>query len=462
MKDLPLSIETFSTLRENDYLYVDKTEFIFSLAKTGKKYFLSRPRRFGKSLLISTIEELYSCNKELFKDLYIYDKWNWENPFPIIKIDFGTGQYSSAIQLKDSVNDILDDLSEQYAVELKRKTLTGRLNELIRKVSEKYGKKIVILIDEYDKAIINNIGNPETLMDVQDILHDFYGAFKSSDKYIEFLLVTGVSKFSGTSLFSGFNNPEDITLDYKYSSICGITQNDLERDFKDHINETAEFMNLSKDKLLLDLKNWYDGYSWDGKETVYNPNSLLYFFTKRRFDNYWFSTATPKFLMESIKYDFQPLLEKTEMYSTLLDSADPLNIDVVSLLFQTGYLTIKEKDVSERVKFILDIPNREVEESIFERLLSTVYDKSIAEIQAIKKEFIQNINNENAEGIRKNIISNVISEVPYQIHVNNEHFYHGIFLIWLQNLRFHNLRRRFHKYRFYRLCTYRKKSNYSN
>jgi len=436
MKNLPLSLETFSILRENDYLYVDKTKYIFKLAKPGKKYFLSRPRRFGKSLLLSTIEEIYKGNKNLFKDLFIYDKWDWNKTHPVIKIDLGAGEYSSSEELKDSLEDHITRIAREFSVEIYSKTLPGKFTDLITEISKKHGQKVVVLIDEYDKAIIDNITNVKVLKDIQRILKNFYGVLKANDAYIELLFVAGVSKFSGTSLFSGFNNPDDLTLDYKYALICGISQEELERNFSEHIDEAAKFLKYTKNKLLNKLKSWYDGYSWDGKETVYNPNSILKFFEKKEFSNYWFATGTPTFLIEKIKYDFQPLLEETEIETTLLDNTDPLYIDEISLLFQTGYLTIKNKDISSRVKYTLGIPNHEVEESLFERLLSTISDKHIAEIQTIKREFIKNIMNKDSEGLKKTIKEYVLSEIPYQIHIPHEHFYHGAFIIWLKTLGF--------------------------
>lgn len=282
MKDLPISLETFSTLRENDYLYIDKTEHIYKLAKPGKRYFLSRPRRFGKSLLLNTIEELYKGNKELFKDLYIYDKWDWSKTQPIIKLNFGKRSYGDSNELKTSLNKFLEETAINFNIELMDcDLLADKFGELIEKIHKKFEKELVILIDEYDQPIIKNMAYPEKLEDIQSVLHDFYSVFKASDEHIELLFVTGVSKFSGTSLFSGFNNPDDLTLDYNYNLICGISQDELERDFSEYIEETAKFLRLSKNNLLEELKNWYNGYSWDGKETVYNPNSLLKFFKKK-------------------------------------------------------------------------------------------------------------------------------------------------------------------------------------
>jgi len=436
MKDLPLGLETFSTLRENDYLYVDKTKYIFELAKPGKRYFLSRPRRFGKSLLISTIEELYKGNREIFKDLFIYEKWNWDKTHPVIKIDLGSGEYRNSEKLEESLKDHIIRIARDFSVEIYSETVPGKFTDLITEISKKENKKVVVLIDEYDKPIIDNINNIEVLKDIQNVLKNFYGVFKSNDAFIEFLFVTGVSRFSGTSLFSGFNNPDDITLDYNYALICGITQEELESSFSDHIDDTAKFLKYNKNELLYELKKWYNGYSWDGKVLVYNPNSLLKFFKKKEFNNYWFATGTPSFLIEKIKHDFSPLIEETEIESTLLDNVDPLNMDEISLLFQTGYLTIKDKDTSGRVKYTLGIPNYEVQESLFERLLSTITDKSIVEVQLAKKEYIKNIMNKDSAGLKKTIKDYVLTEIPYPIHMPYEHFYHVVFIIWLKTLGF--------------------------
>jgi hypothetical protein len=277
----------------------------------------------------------------------------------------------------------------------------------------KKNERIVFLVDEYDKAVIKNMGNSKVLKENIKVLGDFYSVSKSSDEHIKFLFITGVSKFTGTSLFSDFNSPDDITLDYKYSNICGYTQEDLEKEFSEHIEETAEYFRYSKDKLLKEIKKWYNGYSWDGKNKVYIPFSILNFFSKREFSNYWYGTATPTMLMEHIKYknNLKPILEPITVFSNFLDTYDPLQINEVPLLFQTGYLTVISKDIHGKVKYTLDIPNLEVREFLFENLLKFYTDKTLEEIQELKMEIIENIENSDSELLRKNIIE-MLSNIP--------------------------------------------------
>lgn len=438
MKDLPISIETFSILRKNDYVYIDKTKYIHNMIKPGKKYFLSRPRRFGKSLLVSVIEELFRGNKKLFKGLYIYDKWDWNKNNPVIKLDFGKISHESPEILEKSLNEFINGTALEHSLKLQSTIFTNKFEELIKEVNKKYEKKVVILIDEYDKAIVKNMSKPKVLKDNRLILQNFYGVLKAADEYIEFLFVTGVSKFTGTSLFSDFNSPDDITLDYKYSSICGYTQEDLEREFKEWISETSEMLDCSKETLLQWIQEWYNGYSWDGKERVYNPFSILNFFSKKRFSNYWYRTGTPSFLKDKIvaKNNIKPVLENIEVNADLLDSSDPLNVGEIALLFQTGYLTIKKAEIRKGMDhFTLGIPNLEVKKSLLENLLTSYTDKTLEEIQQMKLEIGEQLENNDSEGLRKNI-NFLLSNIPYKIHGKDERYYHSVFLVWLQTMGF--------------------------
>ena len=438
MKELPIAIETFSTIINNNYVYVDKTKYIYEMIKPGKKYFLSRPRRFGKSLLVSTIEEVYKGNKELFKDLYIYEKWDWNKNNPVIKLNFGKTEYSSPENLTNSLDDFINRTAKNFSIRLYSTTLSGKFSELIEETYKKFDKRVVILVDEYDKAIIKNMSNPEVLKANKRILQNFYGVLKSVDEHLEFLFVTGVSKFTGTSLFSDFNSPDDITLDYKYSSICGYTQEDLEREFKEQITETSKTLDCSEETLLSWIKKWYNGYSWDGKVKVYNPFSILNFFSKERFDNYWYRTGTPSFLKDKIvaKNNIKPVLEEISVFSNILDSSDPLNVGEIPLLFQTGYLTIKSAEIKRgRDYFTLGIPNMEVKESLFENLLKEYTDKTLQEIQGLKLEITEQLKNNDSEGLRESI-NIMLANIPHDIHGKDEAYYHSVFLVWLQTMGF--------------------------
>ena len=438
MKKLPIGMSTFSEIVENNYIYVDKTQYIHKMINHGKSYFLSRPRRFGKSLLITTLEELFKGNKKLFKNLYISGNYDWKNTYPVIKLDFSTMEYNTPHELKKDLTSFIDRVARDYSIELFENSLPSKFNELLGEIHKKTGLKVVILIDEYDKAIVKNISNPKVLKSNKKILQNFYGTIKASDEHIHFLFVTGVSKFTGTSLFSDFNSPDDITLDFKYSSICGYTQEELEAYFKEHILETSKDLKCSKETLVQWIKEWYNGYSWNGKDKVYNPFSILNLFNKRRFGNYWYRTGTPSFLKDKIvrKNNIKPLLENTKVNADMLDSTDPVNVGEIPLLFQTGYLTIKEAEIKQGMDhFTLAIPNLEVKKSLFDNLLKTYTDKTLEEIHQMKIEIIEQLENKDSYGLEESI-NFLLSNIPYKIHGKDENYYHSIFLVWLQTMGF--------------------------
>jgi Holliday junction resolvase-like predicted endonuclease len=437
MMKLPIGTQDFRIMRENDYLYVDKTKYIHQLIEEGRIYFLSRPRRFGKSLLVSTIAEIFKCNEELFKGLYIRDKWDWDDKYPVIHFDLSNGDFKTPKKLENSLIDMINRHARELDVPIYSKTLNGQFTDLIFETYKKTGKKVVVLVDEYDKAIIKNISNLKVLKENLKILQSFYAVLKSSDEHIRFVFITGVSKFTGTSLFSDFNSPNDITLYYRYSNICGYTQEDLETQFHEHITEVAKYFDCSNEKLLKWIKKWYNGYSWNGEDKVYNPFSILNFFSKSEFSNYWYGTATPTLLLEHIKYknNLKPILEPVTVFSNFLDSYDPSHISEIPLLFQTGYLTIIDKDIHGEVRYTLDIPNLEVKKSFFDNLLKVYVDKSLEEIQELKMNLIDNLKDGDSELLRENILI-MLSNIPYEIHGRDERYYHSVFLVWLKTLGF--------------------------
>ncbi|MFH0733629.1 MAG: AAA family ATPase, partial [bacterium] len=277
MKRLPIGIQTFETLITDDLLYIDKTELIFKLISQNKYYFLSRPRRFGKSLLLSTLKEIFLGNKDLFKGLFIYDKIEWEK-YPVIHIDLSNVVYNDTIEkFQQSFIAELNYIAKKYNVEIKNPiNHSYAFNELIKELSVQ--NKVVILIDEYDKPIVDFITNKKKAAINRDLLRDFYSVIKANDQYIKFAFLTGVSKFSKVSLFSGLNNLKDITMSTEFSTICGYTQEELEYYFNNRFEDTAKTFGYSVEKLKADIKLWYNGYSWDGINKVYNPYSILNFF----------------------------------------------------------------------------------------------------------------------------------------------------------------------------------------
>jgi len=356
MKKLPIGIQTFRDIIEGDYCYVDKTSFIEKLNK-GKYYFLSRPRRFGKSLFIDTLKEAFSGSKELFKGLYIYDKWDWDRIYPVIKISFGSGGFRTPEDLKIKLEEHLLSIKSQYKIDLTYPSVEGRFKEAIEKLYERYNEKVVVLIDEYDKPILDVIENVEVAKENREILKGFYGVLKDADPYLKLVFLTGVTRFSKVSIFSGLNHLRDITLSEEFSTICGYTQRDLETVFADRL----------KDFDVEEVKRWYNGYSWLG-EKVYNPFDILLLFSEKLFRPYWFSTGTPTFLLKLIEKNryYLPSLENVVKDDIILDSFDVEYIELETLMWQTGYLTIDGVyKLLEKTQYYLKIPNIEVQQAIF-------------------------------------------------------------------------------------------------
>ncbi|MDR3124999.1 MAG: ATP-binding protein [Endomicrobium sp.] len=389
MKRLPIGTQSFEVLRRRGDIYVDKTEHIYNLISNGRIYFLSRPRRFGKSLLISTLKNLFKGNKEIFEGLYIWDKWDWAKKYPVIHLDFAEIQYATAEQLEISLDKFLNDVGREEKIELQEtatRLVDVKFAELIEKMHKNRGEQVVILIDEYDKPMIDSLNKAkEVHQEIKETLHNFYQVIKASDEHIKFMFMTGVSRFAGLSIFSALNNLNDITMNNKYASICGYTQEELEDGFKEYIGSTAEYMAISKEELLREIKYWYNGYSWDGKERVYNPFSTLKFFDNKEFEGYWFETGTPTFLIEQIKKkdDLESLSEARVVSSGILrgNSSDYANINNTALLFQTGYLTIKKKERSDDgILYTIDFPNKEVKDSFLMILVSEYVGKSQIEV----------------------------------------------------------------------------------
>ncbi len=364
MKKLPIGIQTFAKIRdkEENYIYIDKTDLALKLINSSGYYFLSRPRRFGKSLFLDTLKDIFEGKKELFEGLYIYDKWDWETTYPVIKISFGAGVIEDRADLDKRVLNIIKDNQEKLQIECEDiKDSRECFLQLIKLAYKKYNQKVVILIDEYDKPILDNITDRELSKEIRDRLKNIYSVIKDSDQYVKFAFLTGVSKFSKVSLFSGLNNLEDISLDSNYATICGYTHDDVKESFADRLDGVD----------LDELKRWYNGYNFLG-EGVYNPFDILLFFSKNRlYRHYWFETGSPAFLIELLKEQkyYLPSLENIYMSETDLSSFDVDDIKIETLLFQTGYLTIKEvKTRFNQETFKLGYPNLEVRTALNERI----------------------------------------------------------------------------------------------
>ncbi|MCP5050154.1 MAG: ATP-binding protein [bacterium] len=395
MKKLPIGIQTLRHLIEDDYLYVDKTRDIYNLIDQGGKYnFLSRPRRFGKSLLVSTLEEIFSGNKELFKNLWIYDRIKWEK-YPVLKIDFTLLNYKTPDQLEASLERYLEEEAEKYDITLnKEKNYKEYLPELIKKMAA--NGRVVLLVDEYDKPIIDHIENIERATNNRAVLKSFYETLKGVDAYLKFVFITGVSKFSKVSVFSGLNNLDDMTLDRRYPTIAGYTEEEIDTHFNDELEALGKRWNLNADELRAKVKRWYNGYSWDGKNKLYNPVSIHNLINQQEFSNYWFSTATPTFLLKLIRQKELSVIEfeDFEMDKSGLDSYEIENIRIAPLLFQTGYLTVSrvEMEYGEKTLY-LSYPNHEVRESFLKHLLESFTDEAAIgskQLKQLKKFLVMN------------------------------------------------------------------------
>ena len=439
MKKLPIGIQSFEELRMQNCLYVDKTRHVYDLIHSGTYYFLSRPRRFGKSLLLSTIKAVFEGKKELFKDLYIYDKHDW-TPQPVIHFSWGNIEHSSVESMEASVSNRFNVIAKENEITLNSTYASEKFDELIRKLCKKTGKKVVVLIDEYDVPVLDALENSGELEKIRERLQRVYKILKDNGEYIRFVLLTGVSKFSKVSIFSGLNNLNDITLDKKYAGICGYTQTELETSFAEHIENFSKIEKTDKKQITDNVKKWYNGYSWDGETLMYNPFSTLLLFDKNQFGNYWFSTGTPTFLIKLIKEQRTEgnLLEPVTIPMSSFESADPINIDTVSLLFQTGYLTVKsvtKSMFSDMPNYTLGIPNLEVQDSIMTHLFASYTEHSLSATTQMREKIKELLVTSNEQGFEQSL-REVFANIPYQLHIKQERYYHSVLLIWLKMLGF--------------------------
>ncbi|GHT78661.1 ATPase AAA [Bacteroidia bacterium] len=450
MKELPIGIQSFEELRSGDFLYVDKTKEIHQLTRSHI-VFLSRPRRFGKSLLISTLGELYKGNKSLFEGLHIYDKWDWTKRYPVIRIDWTSIKHDSKEEMERSMSTFLKRQANVQKIKLVSEYASDCFAELIESLHRKKGNKVVVLIDEYDKPILDAIGKTEAA-DIRAFLQGFYVVLKGSDDHLKFVFMTGVTKVAKVSIFSALNSLEDITLDERYASICGYTQEELERDFSEHIDNTAVRLEMTREDLLAKIRKWYDGYTWDGKTSLYNPFSTLPFFKRTEFSNYWFETGTPTFLINRLKKSglAKTILEPVIVGSSAFDSYDPDALEDVPLLFQTGYLTVKNKKMTNGDPlYTLEVPNMEVKKSLMEHLLNAYTNYPLSKMSALGREMLQQILAFDVEGFTNNM-RKMLADVPYTLkasksrnkakaeaeNAENEARYHIIFQLWMTMLGF--------------------------
>ena len=430
MNKYPIGLQDFAKLREGDFLYVDKTEEIFKLIQYGSYYFLSRPRRFGKSLLLSTLKYLFQREDELFEGLWIEGKFQ-EDAYPVIHLSFSTLGYKDMGLLK-ALHQAIKLEAERFDVELKREGLGPRFRELIQKVSSK-SRKIVLLIDEYDKPLVDYIEDIEQAEQNRSVLKSFFSVLKDSDPYLRFFLITGVSKFSRVSLFSDLNHLEDLTLAPAAGSLTGYTQEELEHYFAKELSQMATDAGMSTNAFLAKVKTWYNGYTWDLNTRLYNPFSILNFIKQRRFQNFWWETGTPTFLIKQLKKGFHFDLEDLETGSTIFESYTLENLEWRSLLFQTGYLTIEDYDEEYRI-YTLGYPNMEVKDSMFQHLLGAFRQTTTTETSPLYGQIKRSLDKYDLPRLIE-LIDILFSTIPHQIFLQKyEAFFHAVLHLTFQGL----------------------------
>lgn len=432
MLRLPLDLSTFSILRTSNYLYVDKTRHAYNLITQGRRYFLSRPRRFGKSLFVSMLQEVLSGNKALFDGLWI-EKTDYSWPeHGVITLDFSRMGIRSTNSFKKSINHSLQDIADAYNLTLNLTSLEPEwsLNELIKNLYNRFGK-VAILVDEYDSPILHALQEPERANEIRSAMQQFFAAIKGLDKYIDFVFITGVSSFTKAGLFSGINNLSVISLDAKYADICGYTQEEVNTYFTPYIQQWATEKNIAPDTLYTKIKEYYNGYAFgDITKKVYNPFSLMHALHRRLFKNFWFRSGTPKFLVSELSKEyrqheytiFDP--ENFRASEELLESFDIGATPLPSLMFQSGYLTVRSFD-EDRDLYSLGYPNAEVQQSMQKYLVAVFTQSEAATVEKISSDLEAALS---AQQIDEAVLllKRLFMHVPYQLHVKEEKFYHAL------------------------------------
>ncbi len=409
-RKLPIGIQTFREIREEGHYYVDKTPWVRRLVDGGKHYFLSRPRRFGKSLLLDTIKELFQGSEELFRGLAIHDQWDWDARFPVVRLDFSVGPFDEPGLADREAMIQLDLIEREAGVEARYDTAPDRFRHLLETLHKRSGQRVAVLVDEYDKPILDVLDAPEMAKANRSFLRNLYSVIKFSDAHVKFTLLTGVSKFSKVSLFSGLNNLKDITLDPRYSAVCGYTDRDLDTVF------APELPGLDRDE----IRRWYNGYSWLGDEKVYNPFDVLLLFDTRKFEAHWFETGSPKFLIDAlVQGGFSSLdLDRMVGDEEMLSAFDVDEMAIEALLFQTGYLTIAGEDAQEEsTRYRLAYPNHEVRQSLNRHLLLALLPD--ASRQKARRSPLRKLLAANDFAGLEALFRSIFAGIPYEWHVRN-------------------------------------------
>ncbi len=429
----PIGQQSFETIRKEGWLYVDKTRFIETIITFGQYYFLGRPRRFGKSLFLNTLQCFFEGKRHLFKGLYADSMdWEWE-PYPVLKLDLNTEKYKTPDALDAVVATHLKEWEEEYGVTPDYDNHATRFRNIIRAAHQKTGKGVVILVDEYDKPLVNNLHNPQNFEYCRDSLAALYSNFKSGADHIRLVFLTGVSRFAHLSVFSDLNNIRDISLDNRFSDICGITEQELMDNFQTGIAGVASEYGWSPEEAKAEIRKWYDGYrfSFRGKD-IYNPYSLLNLMESSVFDTYWVKSGTPSLLADQLRkfnVDIKPLLHARCGQSGLtgLDLEDP---NPTALFYQTGYLTIKGFDMRSRI-YALGLPNEEVKEGLLEYLLPRYLNTGNQDTPFLVSEFVREFREGDTEGFMHRLQS-LFASVSYRMRMDQEiNVHNGLLMLML-------------------------------
>ncbi|WP_194846859.1 ATP-binding protein [Candidatus Neptunochlamydia vexilliferae] len=413
MKKLPIGIQNIREIIEENYIYVDKTRFAHQLISSGKHYFLARPRRFGKSLFLNTLEEIFKGSKELFQGCYIeQSNYDWKE-YPVVYLDFSQFDNSSSEQLKKDLAEKLEETAQVHQLTIKAPSIQSKLRKLIEGLAKK--ERVVVLVDDYDKPIIDHLKNVEQAIENRDLLQRFFATLKSLDRYLKFIFTTGVSKFSQVSLFSAQNNLNDITMDPRYGAMMGYTVEELALNFEAHIDAIAKEENRKKEEIFAALKIWYNGYRFTKEKTpVYNPFSTLKYMDKKELEPYWYSTGTPSFLIHQVQKHPQsmvPLIGTTATKNELSNINDFDKIHLPALMFQTGYLTIDTYNPTTN-RYHLTFPNKEVQEAFLNSLV-----KYFTTINPTVSSKCQQILETHQLTLFFNEIRSMLASFPYQLFV---------------------------------------------
>jgi hypothetical protein len=440
MKKLPIGIQTFREIIEDGWLYADKTEYVYKLINEGKCYFLSRPRRFGKSLLLSTISEVFKGNRALFDGLWIGSSDYDFKPHPVIRIDMsGVSSRDDDILAADLLHVVKQAAKEENIV-IEASSCSTAFRDFISGMNKQYKEKVVVLIDEYDKPMLDRITDIPKAEANRDVLRDFYSVLKESDEHLRFIFLTGVSKFTKTSVFSGLNNLKDITMNPKYAKICGFEDTALDALFDEHLSKIAEDGNFDPETLRRRVLHWYDGYSWDGESWMLNPFSLLNFMDGGRFASYWYQSGTPKFLMDMLKKQpgIYAGIENAAISEYELEKSDLSHLPFIPLLFQTGYLTVSEMTGGrgeDPIAYRLRLPNAEVSfafnRQIVETLTCTENSSDAAPWLIMGNAFKTGT----PDGL-ESALTGLFASIPYPLHIEAEKYYHSIFFAFMKFLGF--------------------------